>query len=43
MLHGQIDLLDQAVLEVAEKNEKARLLMMQPGVGRWHSCYKQQE
>jgi transposase len=33
MLDGQIDLLDQAVMEVAEKNEKARLLMTQPGVG----------
>jgi transposase len=33
MLHAQIDLLDQAVVEVAEKNEKARLLMTQPGVG----------
>jgi transposase len=33
MLHGQIDLLDQAVVEVAEKNEKAQLLMTQPGVG----------
>jgi transposase len=33
MLNGQIDLLDQAVVEVAEKNEKARLLMTQPGVG----------
>jgi transposase len=33
MLHGQIDLLDQAVVEEAEKNEKARLLMTQPGVG----------
>jgi transposase len=33
MLNGQIDLLDRAVLEVAQKNEKARLLMTQPGVG----------
>jgi transposase len=33
MLHGQIDLLDQAVVEATEKNEKARLLMTQPGVG----------
>ena len=33
MLNGQIDLLDQAVVEVAEKSEKARLLMTQPGVG----------
>jgi transposase len=33
MLNGQIDLLDRAVVEVAEKNEKARLLMTQPGVG----------
>jgi len=33
MLNGQIDLLDQAVVEIAEKNEKARLLMTQPGVG----------
>jgi transposase len=33
MLNGQIDWLDQAVVEVAEKNEKARLLMTQPGVG----------
>ena len=32
-LDGKIDLLDQAVVEVAEKNEKARLLMTQPGVG----------
>ena len=41
MLNGQIDLLDQAVMEAAEKNEKARLLMTQPGVGRshrWRSC-----
>jgi transposase len=33
MLNGQIDLLDQAVVEAAEKNEKAQLLMTQPGVG----------
>ena len=33
MLNGQIALLDQAVVEAAEKNEKARLLMTQPGVG----------
>ena len=33
MLNGQIDLLDQAVKEAAEQNEKARLLMTQPGVG----------
>ena len=33
MLSGQIELLDQAVVEAAEKNEKARLLMTQPGVG----------
>ncbi len=33
MLNGQIDLLDQAVSAAAEKNEKARLLMTQPGVG----------
>ena len=33
MLHEQLDLLDQAVVEAAEKNEKARLLMTQPGVG----------
>jgi len=33
MLNGQIDLLDQAVMEAALKNEKARLLMTQPGVG----------
>jgi len=32
MLHGQIELLDQAVVEAAEKNERARLLMTQPGV-----------
>lgn len=33
MLSGQIDLLDRAVAEATEKNEKARLLMTQPGVG----------
>jgi len=33
MLNEQIDRLDQAVVEVAQKNEKARLLMTQPGVG----------
>ena len=33
MLNGQVELLDRAVVEVAEKNEKARLLMTQPGVG----------
>ncbi|HVB56878.1 MAG TPA: IS110 family transposase [Candidatus Acidoferrales bacterium] len=33
MLNGQIGQLDQAVMEAAEKNEKARLLMTQPGVG----------
>ena len=33
MLNGQIDLLDQAVREAAEKNEQARFLMTQPGVG----------
>ena len=33
MLDEQIAPLDQAVAEVAEKNEKARLLMAQPGVG----------
>jgi transposase len=33
MLDEQIAPLDQAVAEVAEKNEKARLLMTQPGVG----------
>ncbi len=33
MLNGQIDRLDQAVAEAAEKNERARLLMTQPGVG----------
>ena len=33
MLNGQIDRLDQAVVKAAEQNEKARLLMTQPGVG----------
>ncbi len=33
MLNGQVDQLDQAVVEAAEKNEKARLLMTRPGVG----------
>jgi transposase len=33
MLNGQIAVLDGAVVEAAEKNEKARLLMTQPGVG----------
>nr|HEV7952646.1 IS110 family transposase [Candidatus Acidoferrales bacterium] len=33
MLNGQIELLDRSVVEAAEKNEKARLLMTQPGVG----------
>jgi transposase len=33
MLNAQIDLLDQAVLQAAQNNEKARLLMTQPGVG----------
>src|SRR5271168_1865548 len=33
MLNGQIDFLDRGVVEAAEKNEKARLLMTQPGVG----------
>jgi transposase len=33
MLNGQIALLDQAVVEAAEKNERARLLMTHPGVG----------
>jgi len=33
MLNQQVDLLDQAVAEAAQKNEKARLLMTQPGVG----------
>ena len=33
MLNGQIERLDQAVVEAAEKNERARLLMTQPGVG----------
>jgi transposase len=33
MLDEQIASLDQAVVEAAEKNERARLLMTQPGVG----------
>jgi transposase len=33
MLNEQIESLDAAVLEAAEKNEKAKLLMTQPGVG----------
>jgi transposase len=33
MLDEQIASLDQAVQEAAQKNEKARLLMTQPGVG----------
>ena len=33
MLNEQIASLDRVVVEVAEKNEKARLLMTQPGVG----------
>jgi transposase len=33
MLDEQISLLDRAVVEAAEKNEKAKLLMTQPGVG----------
>jgi len=33
MLGEQIDALDAAVIEAAEKNEKAKLLMTQPGVG----------
>lgn len=33
MLNEQIDRLDRAVVEAAEKNESARLLMTQPGVG----------
>ena len=33
LLNGQIALLDQAVQQEAEKNEKAKLLMTQPGVG----------
>ena len=36
MLNGQVELLDRAVVEVAEKNEKARLLMTQLGVGADH-------
>jgi len=34
MLNGQIDLLDRAVEQAAEQNEKARLLMTQPDVGQ---------
>jgi transposase len=33
MLSSQIDGLDQAVVEAAEKDDRARLLMTQPGVG----------
>jgi transposase len=33
MLHEQITALDLAAVEAAEKNEKAKLLMTQPGVG----------
>jgi transposase len=33
MLNGQMDVLDQAVKEAADKDERARLLMTQPGVG----------
>jgi transposase len=33
MLNGQVDSLDQAAEQEARKNEKARLLMTQPGVG----------
>jgi len=33
MLDEQIGLLDRAVMDAAKKNEKARLLMTQPGVG----------
>lgn len=33
LLDEQIILLDRAVVEAAEKNEKARLLMTQPGIG----------
>src|SRR5260370_7959610 len=32
-LDAKINLLDQAVAEAAEKDEKARLLMTQPGIG----------
>jgi transposase len=32
-LDAKIDLLDRAVVEAAEKNEKVKLLMTQPGVG----------
>jgi transposase len=41
LLDEQIALLDQAVKQVAAENEKAQLLMTQPGVGRsrrWRSC-----
>lgn len=34
MLNGQLELLDQAVVEVAEKNDQARLLMTQIGRSR---------
>lgn len=34
MFDEQIAALDQAVIEAAEKNEQAKLLMTQPGVGR---------
>lgn len=33
MLDGQIGMLDEAVTSAAERNERARLLMTQPGVG----------
>jgi transposase len=33
MLNGQIDLLDRAVVEAADQNQQAKLLMTQPGVG----------
>src|SRR5579862_9344567 len=32
-LDAKIDVLDRAVVEAAEKDERARLLMTQPGVG----------
>jgi transposase len=32
-LDGKIEVLDQAVVEAAEKKERAKLLMTQPGVG----------
>jgi len=41
MLNGQIESLDAAVVEAAEKNEKAKLLMTQRALGRslrWPSC-----